>query len=62
MLGMTDQLRYHGLDHSPDTHTRRSSCMRVKLQLVMCSDEGEEETVTEVITRNKNMNASSISG
>src|SRR5215475_11845368 len=28
--------------------------MRVKLQLVMCSDKGEEETVTEVITRNKN--------
>src|SRR5215470_8897043 len=28
--------------------------MRVKLQLVMCSDEGHEETVTEVITLNKN--------
>ena len=28
--------------------------MRVKLQLVMCSDEGQEETVTEVITFNKN--------
>ena len=28
--------------------------MRVKLQLVMCSDEGQEETVTEVITLNKN--------
>jgi hypothetical protein len=28
--------------------------MRVKLQLVMCNDEGEEETVTDVITLNKN--------
>jgi len=28
--------------------------MRVKLQLVLCSDEGQEETVTEVITLNKN--------
>ena len=28
--------------------------MRVKLQLVMCSDEGHEETVTDVITLNKN--------
>jgi hypothetical protein len=28
--------------------------MRVKLQLVMCSDEDHEETVTEVITLNKN--------
>ena len=28
--------------------------MRAKLQLVMCSDEGHEETVTDVITLNKN--------
>jgi hypothetical protein len=28
--------------------------MRVKLQLVLCSDEGQEETVTEVITLTKN--------
>ena len=28
--------------------------MRVKLQLVMCSDAGQEETVTDVITLNKN--------
>ena len=28
--------------------------MRVTLQLVMCSDEGQEETVTDVITLNKN--------
>jgi hypothetical protein len=28
--------------------------MRVNLQLVMCSDEGQEETVTDVITLNKN--------
>ena len=28
--------------------------MRVKLQLVMCSDEGDEKTITDVITLNKN--------
>ena len=28
--------------------------MRVKLQLVICHDDGHEETVTEVITLNKN--------
>jgi hypothetical protein len=28
--------------------------MRVKLRLVMCSDEGQEETVTDVITLDKN--------
>ncbi len=28
--------------------------MRVKLQLVMCHDDGQEETVTDVITPNKN--------
>ena len=27
--------------------------MRVKLQLVMCNDQGDEETVTDVITLNK---------
>src|SRR5215831_18026342 len=54
MLGITDQLRYNGLNHSPATRTRRSSRMRVKLQLVMCSDDGQEETVTDVITLNKN--------
>jgi len=27
--------------------------MRVKLQLVICNDEGHEETVTDVITLNK---------
>jgi hypothetical protein len=27
--------------------------MRVKLQLVICHDEGDEETVTDVITLNK---------
>src|SRR6516165_11416419 len=54
MLGIMDHLRYNGLDYSPATRTRRSSCMRVKLQLVLCSDEGQEETVTDVITLNKN--------
>ena len=32
--------------------------MRVKLQLVMCNDEGHEETVTDVITLNKEVVAS----
>jgi hypothetical protein len=33
MLGIMEQLRYNGLHHSPATQTRRSSRMRVKLQL-----------------------------
>jgi len=28
--------------------------MRVKLQLVMCNDKSDEETVTDIITLNKN--------
>ena len=28
--------------------------MRIKLQLIMCNDQNEEETVTDVITLNKN--------
>ena len=28
--------------------------MRVKLQLVLCNDQGDEETVTDIITLNKN--------
>jgi hypothetical protein len=51
---MMEQLRYNGLAHSPTTQTRRSSRIRVKLQLVMCSDEDHEETVTDVMTLNKN--------
>src|SRR5262245_59223466 len=54
MLGIMDNLRYNGLYHSSATRTRRSSRMRVKLQLVICNDEGHEETVTDVITLNKN--------
>src|SRR5215471_14408004 len=54
MLGIMEQLRYNSLAHSPATRTRRSSRMRVKLQLVICNDEGQEETVTDVITLNKN--------
>jgi hypothetical protein len=38
----------------PCHSNRRSARMRVKLQLVLCSDEGQEETVTDVITLNKN--------
>jgi hypothetical protein len=37
--------------------------MRVKLQLVMCHDDGHEETITDVITPSpRTTNASSISG
>jgi hypothetical protein len=28
--------------------------MHVKLQLVMCNDQGDEETITDIITLNKN--------
>src|SRR5207237_10230927 len=41
------------LCYSPVTRTRRSPRMRLKLQLVMCNDQGDEETVTDVITLNK---------
>src|SRR6266436_10188278 len=54
MLGIMEQLRYNSLAHSSATRTRRSPRMRVKLQLVLCSDAGQEETVTDVITLNKN--------
>src|SRR5882724_5992664 len=53
MLGITAKLRENGLCYSPVTRTRRSPRMRVKLQLVMCNDQGDEETVTDVITLNK---------
>jgi hypothetical protein len=49
MLGIMEQLRDNGLAHSPATRPRKSSRMRVKLQLVLCSDEGHEETVTDVM-------------
>src|SRR5919109_4123947 len=32
---------------------RRSPPMRIKLQLVLCSDDGQEETVTDVVTLKK---------
>src|SRR5262245_23294292 len=54
MLGIGDQPAYNGPAHSPAPRTWRSFRMRVKLQLVMCSDDGQEETVTDVITLNKN--------
>ena len=44
----------HGVCPSPATRTRRSPSMRVKLQLVICHDDGQEETVTDVIALNKN--------
>ena len=42
MLGIIAKLRYNGLHHSPTTRTRRGPPMRVKLQLVMCDDDGQE--------------------
>src|SRR5215471_17068304 len=54
MLGVTAKLRQNGLCYSSVTRTRRSSRMRVKLQLVMCNDQGDEETVTDIITLTKN--------
>src|SRR5215471_9066051 len=53
MLGVTAKLRQNGLCSSSVTRTRRSPRMRVKLQLVMCNDQGDEETVTAVIILNK---------
>src|SRR5262245_24032571 len=38
MLGIMEQLQYNSLAHFPATRTRRSSRMRVKLQLVICND------------------------
>src|SRR5215471_17075840 len=54
MLGETSKLRYDDLYYSLATRTRRSPSMRVKLQLVICHDDGHEETVTDVITLTKN--------
>src|SRR5882724_7196266 len=53
MLGITAKLRENGLCYLPVTRTRRSPRMRVTLQLVMCHDQGDEETVTDVLTLNK---------
>src|SRR6266436_1827000 len=54
MLGVAFKLGENGLGYSPVTRTRRNPRMRVQLQLVICHDEGHEETVTDVITLNKN--------
>ena len=53
LLGVMDELWYNDLDHASAPRTRRSPSMRVKLQLVMCSNTGQEETVTAVITLTK---------
>jgi hypothetical protein len=50
MLGRSGALRSHGLHHAPTTHAWRSPAMRVKRQLVLCSDDGHEATVTDVVT------------
>ena len=43
MLGRRDELRENDLHHSPTTRPGGALPMRVKLQLVMCSDDGQEE-------------------
>src|ERR1044071_6289233 len=54
MLGIVDQLRSNGLAHSPATRTRRCSRIRITLQRVLGSAEGQKETVTDVLTLYKN--------
>src|SRR5262245_14867412 len=49
LIGMNS----NGLHHSSTTQPRRSPPMRVKLQLVMCSDDGHEETITDIVTLKK---------
>src|ERR1700745_1283712 len=49
MLGISAKLQQNGLHDSPTTQPRRSPPMRVKLQLVMCSDDGQEETITDLV-------------
>src|SRR5882762_8271797 len=44
MLGVTSKLRENGLCYASVTRTRRSPRMRVTLQLVMCNDQGDEES------------------
>jgi RNA-directed DNA polymerase len=53
MLGIREQLRSNGLAHAPATRPRRSSRMRGKLQRVLGSAAGQDEPVTEVMTRNQ---------
>src|SRR6266403_1371892 len=53
MLGETKKINENDANPSLATRTRRSPAMRVKLQLVICHDDGHEETVTDVITLNK---------
>src|SRR6266403_5083652 len=54
MLGETKKINENDAYPSLATRTRRSPAMRVKLQLVICHDDGQEETVTDVIALNKN--------
>ena len=53
MLGVPAKLRENALCYLPVTRTRRSPRMRLTLPLVMCHDQGDEETVTDVLTLNK---------
>ena len=54
ILGETKKINENDAYPSLATRTRSSPAMRVKLQLVICHDTGHEETVTDVITLNKN--------
>ena len=48
IVGIIDELRENGLHHAPTTQTRRSPPMLVKLQFVICTDDGQEATITDV--------------
>ena len=52
-LGISDELQENDLHHSPTTRTGGALPMRVKLQRVICEDDGQEETVTDVVTLKK---------
>src|SRR5215471_4054242 len=54
MLGETKKINENDAYPSLATRTRRSPAMRVTLQLVICHDDGQEKTVTDIITLNKN--------
>jgi hypothetical protein len=54
MLGIMEDLRYHGLCHASATRTRRDSRRCVTRQRVLGCNEGQEETITDVLTLDKN--------
>lgn len=52
-LGISDELRWNDLHHSSTTRTGGAFPMRVTLQLVMCRDDGREQTVADIVTLKK---------